>query len=375
MYNFGDIPTPYYLYDSKLLRRTLEDAVNNAARYGYHIHYAIKANNNPEITSIISSYGLGADCVSGNEVAEALRAGFKPKEVVYAGVGKSDSEIEFALGEGILCLNCESMEELVVTEEIAKRIQIKAPVAVRINPGVAANTHKYITTGLDENKFGVHLTQIHKVLEFASASPWLELKGLHFHIGSQITTLDTFKQLCLRVNELWRTLEMDNHNLVMLNLGGGLGVDYEDPENNAIPPFEEFFRTIAENLDVPKHLSVRFELGRSLVAQSGKLITRVLYTKKGINRDFVITDAGMTELMRPALYQSRHLITNLTSELSPATYDVVGPICESSDVFARDVVLPATARGDFLAIHTCGAYSESMTLRYNMRDKAGYKMI
>jgi diaminopimelate decarboxylase len=375
MHNYGDIPTPYYLYDSNLLRHTVEDALRNASSHGYHIHYAIKANNNPEITSIISSYGLGADCVSGNEVAEALRAGFRPSEVVYAGVGKSDSEIEFALRQGILCLNCESMEELMVTEEIARRIHIKAPVAVRVNPGVEANTHKYITTGLDENKFGVHLTQINQVLEFAYASPWLELKGLHFHIGSQITSMDPFRQLCLRVNELWRSLEMDKYGVVMLNLGGGMGVDYEDPENNAIPPFKAFFQTIADNLDVPNHLAIRFELGRSLVAQCGKLITRVLYTKKGINRDFVITDAGMTELMRPALYQSRHMITNLTSDLSPMTYDVVGPICESSDVFARDVVLPATMRGDFLAIHTCGAYSESMTLRYNMRDKAGFKIL
>jgi diaminopimelate decarboxylase len=376
MFNYEEIPTPYYLYDQTLLRQTLETAISSAAVHGYKIHYAIKANNNPEITSLISSYGLGSDCVSGNEVAESLRAGFKPQDIVYAGVGKSDSEIEFALRQGILCLNCESLEELKVTEEIAAKTGIVAPVAIRINPGVRANTHKYITTGLDENKFGVHLSQINEVLEFAKQSPWLKLMGLHFHIGSQITSLEPFELLCQRVNELWRDLEMDQRGAVMLNLGGGLGVDYHEPEANPVPPFKAYFDVFAQHLKVPSHISVHFELGRSLVAQCGKLITKVLYTKKGINRDFVITDAGMTELLRPALYQSHHKITHLTRQDDQLqTYDVVGPICESSDVFARDIQLPFTSRGDLLAIHTCGAYSESMTLQYNMRDQAGYKII
>jgi diaminopimelate decarboxylase len=375
MFNYGDVPTPYYLYDSALLRRTLEKASAAAARHDYRIHYAIKANNNPSVTSLISSYGIGADCVSGNEVQEALRIGFPASEVVYAGVGKSDEELELALRNGILCLNCESMEELQVTEEIARKIEIPAPVAIRINPGVKANTHKYITTGLDENKFGVHLSQIYEVLDFAIQSPWLTLKGLHFHIGSQIVSLEPFELLCQRVNELWTDLDMNSRGAELLNLGGGLGVDYENPQGNPIPPFDDYFGVFAKNLKVPKGIDIRFELGRSLVAQSGKLITKVLYTKKGINRDFVITDAGMTELMRPALYQSRHLITNITSDRETQIYDVVGPICESSDVFGTDISLPGTVRGDLLAIHTCGAYSESMMLKYNMRDKAGFVII
>jgi len=375
MYNYQQLETPCYLYDTTLLRQTLTSASESADRHGYRIHYAMKANNNPSITAIISGAGLGADCVSGNEVAEALRMGFPSNEVVYAGVGKSDKEIELALREGILCLNCESMEELQVTAEIAQRIQISAPVAIRVNPGVKANTHKYITTGLEENKFGVHLSQLRQVLDFAQQSPWLNLMGLHFHIGSQITTLDPFRQLCERVNELWASMEMDNRGATLLNLGGGLGVDYENPNTNTIAPFNDYFNVFAQNLRVPPHVKIRFELGRSIVAQCGKLITRVLYTKKGVNRDFVITDAGMTELMRPSLYQSKHLITNLSSQLEPGTYDVVGPICESSDVFGKDIQLPATRRGDMLAIHSCGAYSESMMLRYNMRNKAGFVLV
>lgn len=375
MPDYHEMQTPCYLYDLTLLRKTLDVASQSAGRYGYQIHYALKANNNPAITKLISSYGMGADCVSGNEVAEALRVGFPAREVVFAGVGKSDQEIQLALNEDILCLNCESLEELVITEEIARNMQKVAPVAIRVNPGVEAKTHKYITTGLDENKFGVHLSQIQEVLDFASKSPWLKLMGLHFHIGSQITSMEPFEKLAHRVNELWTSLEMDKRGGVLLNLGGGLGVNYEDPEGDPIAPFDDYFGVFAKNLKVPHHVKVRFELGRSLVAQCGKIITRVLYTKKGINRDFVITDAGMTELMRPALYQSKHLITSLTSTLPEKTYDVVGPICESSDVFAKDIILPATSRGHILAIHTCGAYSESMMLLYNMRDRAGFVLI
>jgi diaminopimelate decarboxylase len=371
MFDYRQLTTPCYIYDVALLRQTIETASASAARYGYRIHYAIKANNNPDITTIIRQYGLGADCVSGNEVAEALRIGFPPREVVYAGVGKSDQEIELALTNGILSLNCESMEELLVTEEIARKLQLPAPVAIRVNPGVNANTHKYITTGVNESKFGVHLNNLVEVLDYAQQSPWLNLVGLHFHIGSQITSMEPYTMLCHRVNELWKSMEMDKRGAVMLNLGGGLGVDYLDPDANPVAPFNEFFDVFAQNLDVPSHVQVRFELGRSLVAQCGKLITKVLYTKKGINRDFVITDAGMTELMRPALYQSRHHISNITSQGQPMLYDIVGPICESSDVFATDFTLPETRRGDILAIHSCGAYSESMMLRYNMRDKAG----
>ncbi len=364
------IKTPYYLYDLDLLRKTLDRARQASAQHGYHIHYAIKANHNPIITGIINDYGFGIDCVSGNEVMEALHRGFPAEEIVYAGVGKSDDEIRQALENDIFCFNVESVEELQVIEEIASEMNRPARVAVRVNPGVEAHTHKYITTGLDENKFGIHPSQLQVALDLCSQSQWLHFMGLHFHIGSQITSLQPYIELCNRVNEIWEEFAISSLGATILNMGGGLGVNYDDPEGNPVPDFGSFFNAIAENLKVPDHIQVHFELGRSLVAQCGKLIAKVLYTKKGVDKEFAITDAGMTELMRPALYQAKHQIENLSNTGEIHTYDVVGPVCESSDVFGKAVQLPITRRGDLLAIKSCGAYAESMMLRYNMRARA-----
>jgi diaminopimelate decarboxylase len=364
------INTPYYLYDLDILNLTLTSAKEASENYGFFIHYAIKANNNPVITDVVREYGFGVDCVSGNEVSEALHRGFNPSAIVYAGVGKSDEEIALALTNEIFCFNCESLEELQVIAQIASNLKRVANIALRVNPGVSANTHHYITTGLKENKFGLHLSQLQDALDFCEKSQWIDFKGLHFHIGSQITTLEPFINLCNRVNDIWSSFQIDRYGATLLNLGGGLGVDYQNPTENVIPDFDSYFAVFADHLKIPAGIAVHFELGRSLVAQCGKLITKVLYTKQGVNKAFVITDAGMTELMRPALYQAVHQIENTTSHGRPETYDVVGPVCESSDVFARDIVLPATSRGDILAIHTCGAYAESMMLRYNMRTRA-----
>lgn len=364
------IKTPHYLYDLDLLRQTLDQARQAASRHGYHIHYAIKANHNPIVTGIINDYKFGVDCVSGNEVMEALHRGFPAEKIVYAGVGKSDDEIRQALENDIFCFNVESLEELHVIDEIASEMKRPARIALRVNPGVQAHTHKYITTGMDENKFGIHPSQLQEALDLSNNSQWLDFMGLHFHIGSQITSMQPFAELCLRVNQIWEEFDISSMGARILNLGGGLGVDYEDPENNPIPDFQSYFNVIAENLKIPQYIQVHFELGRSLVAQCGSLITRVLYTKKGVDKEFVITDAGMTELMRPSLYQARHKIENLSSSGEICSYDVVGPVCESSDVFGKAVELPVTRRGHLLAIKSCGAYAESMMLRYNMRTRA-----
>ncbi len=366
----SDINTPYYLYDLDLLRQTLDQARQAANQHNYHIHYAIKANHNPIITGIIRDYGFGVDCVSGNEVIEAIHRGFAAEKIVYAGVGKSDDEIRQTLESDIFCFNVESMEELQVIDEIASEMKKTARVALRVNPGVKAHTHKYITTGLDENKFGIHPLQLQESLDLCRRSKWLDFKGLHFHIGSQITSLQPFSRLCQRVNEIWEEFDISSMGATILNLGGGLGVNYEDPEGDPIPDFQSFFGVIAENLKIPDSIQVHFELGRSLVAQCGNLITRVLYTKKGVDKEFVITDAGMTELMRPSLYQARHKIENISSSGEICKYDVVGPVCESSDVFGKAVELPVTRRGHLLALKSCGAYAESMMLRYNMRTRA-----
>lgn len=364
------INTPYYLYDLDLLRQTLDQARQAASRHGYHIHYAIKANHNPIVTGIINDFKFGVDCVSGNEVMEAVHRGFPAEKIVYAGVGKSDDEIRQALENDIFCFNVESLEELHVIDEIASEMKRPARIALRVNPGVQAHTHKYITTGMDENKFGIHPSQLQEALDLSNNSQWLDFMGLHFHIGSQITSMQPFAELCLRVNQIWEEFDISSLGARILNLGGGLGVDYEDPENNPIPDFQSYFNVIAENLKIPQYIQVHFELGRSLVAQCGSLITRVLYTKKGVDKEFVITDAGMTELMRPSLYQARHKIENLSSSGEICSYDVVGPVCESSDVFGKAVELPVTRRGHLLAIKSCGAYAESMMLRYNMRFRA-----
>ncbi|MBW6479778.1 MAG: diaminopimelate decarboxylase [Bacteroidales bacterium] len=364
------IKTPYYLYDLDLLRQTLEEARQAAGRYDYHIHYAIKANHNPIVTGIINDYGFGVDCVSGNEVMEALHRGFPAEKIVYAGVGKSDDEIRQALENDIFCFNVESLEELQVIDEIASEMKKTARIALRVNPGVQAHTHKYITTGLDENKFGIHPSQMQEALDLCRTSQRLDFRGLHFHIGSQITSLQPFAELCNRVNEIWKEFDISSMGATIVNLGGGLGVNYEDPEGNPVPDFQSFFDVIAENLRIPQHIQVHFELGRSLVAQCGSLITRVMYTKKGVDKEFVITDAGMTELMRPSLYQAKHKIENTSNAGETFLYDVVGPVCESSDVFGKAVELPVTRRGHILAIKSCGAYAESMMLRYNMRARA-----
>jgi diaminopimelate decarboxylase len=301
---------------------------------------------------------------------EALHRGFPAEKIVYAGVGKSDDEIRQALENDIFCFNVESLEELHVIDEIASEMKRPARIALRVNPGVQAHTHKYITTGMDENKFGIHPSQLQAALDLSNNSQWLDFMGLHFHIGSQITSMQPFADLCLRVNQIWEEFDISSTGARILNLGGGLGVDYEDPENNPIPDFQSYFNVIAENLKIPQYIQVHFELGRSLVAQCGSLITRVLYTKKGVDKEFVITDAGMTELMRPSLYQARHKIENLSSSGEICNYDVVGPVCESSDVFGKAVELPVTHRGHLLAIKSCGAYAESMMLRYNMRTRA-----
>jgi diaminopimelate decarboxylase len=368
---FNKLATPFYFYDVVLLQRTLQLAQAAARKHDFTLHYALKANSNDRILTLIRDNGFGADCVSGNEVKKALEQRFKPDHVVFAGVGKSDSEMEHALRNNIFCFNCESVEELDVLNQVASNLSTKAPVALRLNPNLDANTHHYITTGLEENKFGIGLWQLDEALDKIKSLSNVEFVGLHFHIGSQITDLQVFKSLCVKVNDVLKRLH-DRRMLVQhLNLGGGLGVNYHQPDAEAVSDFETYFGLFTKFIDVDSSTKVHLEPGRALVAQCGSLITRVLFVKKGMRTNFVIADAGMTELIRPALYQSYHRIDNL-SNVKGATqpYDVVGPVCESSDCFAKAMLLPETKRGDLLAIRTTGAYGESMASRYNLRDIA-----
>lgn len=360
--------TPFYYYDTALLRATL-DAINKevAKHDGFHVHYAVKANANADVLRIISQAGLGADCVSGGEIQRSIDCGFSPAQIVYAGVGKRDDEIELALRNGIFSFNVESIAELNVIQEIAFNMGKVASVCFRINPNVGAHTHDKITTGLAENKFGIALADMMDAIRSAQAMPNIQLKGLHFHIGSQILNMDDFKALCNRINEIQEQLEREHIRIEHINVGGGLGIDYIDPDKNEIPDFKSYFDTYANHLKLREGQQLHFELGRAVVAQMGTLITRVLYVKQGTAKQFCIVDAGMTDLIRPALYQAYHKIENVTSDAPTQVYDVVGPICESSDVFAKAIDLPAVRRGDLIALRSAGAYGEIMASQYNCR--------
>jgi diaminopimelate decarboxylase len=362
--------TPFYWYDTNLLKQTLEVLKNESAKYGYHVHYAVKANANEPVLKLIESFGLGADCVSGNEVLASLKAGFTPDKIVYAGVGKSDDEIIAGLENDIFCFNVESIPEIEVINELAHKLGKKARIALRINPNVYASTHKYITTGLEENKFGINMWEMEDVLLTLEKSKALKLIGLHFHIGSQITDLQSFKSLCVRVNEIQQWFYAHQIIVDHINVGGGLGINYSNPDQELIPDFASYFKVFYNFLETRPKQQVHFELGRAIVAQCGSLISRVLYVKRGANTKFAIVDAGMTELIRPALYQSVHKIQNLSSIQAEELYDVVGPICESSDSFAKALMLPQTKRGDLIAIRSAGAYGEVMSSAYNLRTKA-----
>jgi len=367
---FRQIRTPFYYYDLGLLNATISRCLQEADRHGFHLHYALKANSNAKILDLISSNGFGADCVSGNEVRMALDHGFPAGSIVFAGVGKTDDELRLALGSGIQSINVESIQEMEVIHELASAMDVKARISLRIIPNVDAHTHRHITTGLEENKFGILPWQFDAVLDRLRTLDRLELQGLHFHIGSQITDLDVFKSLCDRVNEINSWFREQGIMADIINVGGGLGVDYGEPDKCCIPDFESYFRIFSDLVELQGRQQLHFEPGRAIVAQCGSLISTVLFIKEAVNTSFAIIDAGMNDLIRPALYQSYHKIQNLTSTGKKRKYDVVGPVCESSDCFGKSVILSETKRGDLIAIRSTGAYGQTMASRYNLRDLA-----
>jgi diaminopimelate decarboxylase len=367
---FQAIPTPFYYYDMDLLRQTLSSCSLEAGKFGYFLHYALKANSNPEILSVISNAGYGADCVSGNEIQAAIKNGFDPGMIMFSGVGKTDEEIKLALELNIQSINVESRQEMEIINELADKMGLTANISLRLIPNVDARTHKYITTGLEENKFGILPWEFDEVLDKLTKLENLRLKGLHFHIGSQINDLDVFKSLCHRVNEINAWFISNKIFPEIINVGGGLGIDYSNPDIHSIPDFSSYFRVFKEFIELQGDQKLHFEPGRAIVGQCGSLITKVLFVKKGVNIRFAIVDAGMNDLIRPALYQSYHKIENLTSKENPEKYDVVGPICESSDCFGKAIILPKVSRNDLLAIRSTGAYGQTMASQYNLRDLA-----
>ncbi len=366
----NNLKTPFYFYDTALLQKTLLAIVNAAKRFNYHLHYAVKANANSRILQIISDFGLGADCVSGNEIKLALANGFSADKIVFAGVGKTDEELQLAVDKNIFCVNCESLQELEILNTIAGIQNKKMHIALRINPDIDAQTHKHITTGLKYNKFGLSLMDVEYVIRNIKKYSHLLIDGLHFHIGSQITNNLVFKDLCGRVNSILDIFSQNNICIQDVNLGGGLGIDYSMPENQ-VPDFQAYFDVFYQNLKVESWQKIHFEPGRAVVGQAGILITRVLYVKKNGSRKTIIVDAGFTELLRPALYQAKHKIKNISSQSAEMQYDIAGPLCETADYFGKDLFLPETKRGDLLAIYSAGAYGEVMASNYNLRPLAG----
>ena len=365
---FSRLETPFYYYDTALLRQTLNTINAETGRHeGFHVHYAVKANANPKVLGIISQAGLGADCVSGGEIRAALNAGFPASRIVYAGVGKSDWEINLGLEADIFCFNVESIPELEVINELAAGKGKVARICLRINPNVGAHTHANITTGLAENKFGIAMRDMEHVIDVCQTMKNVSFIGLHFHIGSQILDMGDFEALCNRINDLQLQLERKHVRLEHINVGGGLGISYDHPNHLPIPDFKDYFDTYARKLKLRQGQQLHFELGRAVVAQCGTLVTRVLYVKQGAAKQFAIVDAGMTDLIRPALYNAFHRIENISSDETEETYDVVGPICESSDVFVKAFDLNRCHRGDILVMRSAGAYGEIMASQYNCR--------
>lgn len=365
---FRELETPFYYYDVNVLRETLSCINKEAGKYNnFCVHYAVKANANHKVLTIIRESGQGADCVSGGEIRAAIKAGFPTNKIVYAGVGKTDWEINLGLDYDIFCFNVESVPELEIINELAAAKGKTARVAFRINPNVGAHTHANITTGLAENKFGISMEDMDKVIDMAGTLPHVKFVGLHFHIGSQILDMGDFVALCNRVNELQEKLYARQIIVEHINVGGGLGIDYAHPNRQAIPNFTEYFATYHKHLKLRPQQTLHFELGRAIVGQCGSLISKVIYVKQGTNKQFAILDAGMTDLIRPALYQAYHKIENITSEEPMETYDVVGPICESSDVFGKAIDLNKAHRGDLFALRSAGAYGEIMASAYNCR--------
>ncbi|MDR0681097.1 MAG: diaminopimelate decarboxylase [Dysgonamonadaceae bacterium] len=365
---FKDLQTPFYFYDVELLKETLRNVVAEAGKYDYKVHYAVKANVNPRILSIVCENGLGVDCVSGGEIQTVLNIGFPADKIVFAGVGKADWEINLGLDKNIFCFNVESVPELEVINELAGRKGKIAPVALRINPEVSVHTHHHITTGMKENKFGINLDQLDTVLDTLDLLSSVKLIGLHFHIGSQLVDKEPFQALCSRVNELQQQLAKRKIQVEHINFGGGLGIDYACPDRNPIPDFKEYFELFHTHFPVYPGQKIHFEPGRSIVGQCGNLISQTLYVKEGSFKKFVILDAGFTELIRPAFYEAYHKIENLSSKEPIEVYDVVGPVCESSDCFGKQIDLNKTRRGDIIAIRSAGAYGETMASQYNCRQ-------
>ena len=363
------LKTPFYFYDLDLLDKTIL-SLKESLELNYNVYYAIKANNNSKIIKLINDHNLGIDAVSGEEINKSLNCKINPKKIVFAGVGKTKEEIILAIKKKIYLFNCESFDEVKLIDKISNELNVTTEIAIRLNPNIDSRTHKYIKTGMFDTKFGIQIDHLSDILEKIKNLKNIDLKGYHFHLGSQIDDLNVFVKLSKVSNEINNYLKNNKFIIRDINLGGGLGISYKEPDLNLIPDFRSYFNVFKKNLICFDNQKVHFELGRSIVGQCGSLFSRILYLKKSFNKNFIIIDAGMTELIRPALYNAHHHIDNLSSIEKEIKYDIVGPLCESSDTFAKDYYLNESKIGDLIVIRSSGAYGEVMSSNYNLRKKA-----
>lgn len=362
-----EVGTPVYIYSKKAIEEAFKEF-----NFTYLTAFAVKSNSNVSILRLLKELGAGADTVSIGEIFRALTAGIEPKKIVFAGVGKREEEIEFALEREILMLNVESEGELLKIEEVARRLKKRAPIAVRVNPEVDPKTHPYIATGLKNSKFGVDFESALELYRKAKESKYLNPIGVHFHIGSQIEELSAFKEASLKVKDFVKELGSIGLEIEYFDAGGGIGINYEPFKE---PPSVKELSGILEPIVKDLGLKLILEPGRRIVGNAGVMITKLLYIKRTKEKTFYIVDAGMNDLARPSLYKAYHYIDGTTYGEEKIKATVVGPICESGDVFAEDRELPQLKEGDYLAIFSAGAYGFSMASNYNSRPRPAEVLI
>ena len=360
-----EFKTPFYLYDFDLIKSRFLQLKNAFKARKSQIFYAMKANSNLSLLQMLVRLDSGFDCVSIGEVRRALRVGAKPYKIIFSGVGKSEDELEQALKFDILYINLESEEEMLLLESVAKKLKLKARISIRVNPNVDAKTHPYISTGLNENKFGVEIDLARKMYLYAAKSAFLEPVGVHFHIGSQLLDVAPIHEAAFIVAKLLRELKALKIELKFFDVGGGLGISYEGEKEPCLYDYAQGILASLTGLDV----TIGLEPGRFLVAKSGTLVCSVLYEKNTLKKRFMVVDAAMNDLIRPSLYNAYHEIVLPYAKGEPSLCDVVGGICESGDFFAKGRKLPKSERGDIVLIKEAGAYGFTMSSNYNTRPR------
>ncbi|MCF2947819.1 diaminopimelate decarboxylase [Paraglaciecola aquimarina] len=368
-----DIPTPFYCYSYSSISESYLDYEQAFSQLDTLICYAVKANSNQAILTSLAKLGAGADVVSEGEIRRALKAGIPANKIVFSGVAKTHSEISYALNHDILQFNVESEPELQLISELATAQDKIACISIRVNPNVNANTHAKITTGKSENKFGIPITKARDVYQYAASLPSIKVQGVDVHIGSQLTDLAPFKQAFGMVAEFVSVLRKDGHDISIIDIGGGLGINYAEDET---PPNKNDYAQIVKQQLGHLQCKIIVEPGRSIVGNSGILVSKVVYVKKGEERQFLIIDAGMNDLIRPSMYDAYHQIKPINSHNDKnAYYDVVGPVCETGDTFSKNRQLPIMQATDLVAILSCGAYGSVMSSTYNTRMAAPEVMV